>query len=158
QAVVRLRPAHDHAPVAWVELDAAVLDTAPVRVVGARESGALVIADRAGSLGNERVAAVRADDDTGMLDGVAAADARDLAALEHELVDCEAGANLGAGVGCRLREERVEHDAARGVPLRDAVDRHRGAAQRERADVEDEAARWRTVGGEETVEEAPAAQ
>ncbi|WHP19251.1 hypothetical protein [Cellulomonas sp. ES6] len=181
---VEERPAADAAgAVADQRVGGALVagEAEPVLDDGARQPDDRLDADRevverllvpqAGLAGEERVDPVRRHDHAGAQLVLAGADADDAlatgpgAGLGEQLVDPDAGHDVGPGLLGALGEPRVELRAEHGdgvhglgQPLRRVVERHRGVRGEERRDVPgDPALHGRLVGepGEHLVEDAP---
>ncbi len=154
QTVVR-RPGADGTVFAAVHLAVFELDAFPVRVVGAGQRGPGVVGARIDGLGEQRVAAVGADDEAGELCVLAAADAGRAAGLEQDLIDRESLADLGAGVAGGVHQDLVQDRAARAVERVDAFVFRPGALERDARLIEAHPARGGSAGGDHLVEQAP---
>ena len=102
------------------DLEAVDRQAAPVRVVAPLQHRLLVVLLGLDRLGDARVAAVGADHDAGAFDDrcavlAVAADADDCAVLDDDLLDGEALAHLGAGVGRRRRRGSCRARCAAGA-------------------------------------------
>jgi hypothetical protein len=112
------RPQHEPVGPAVEDEGMLVLDLGPfeVRVVAGSLVLRHVVPARAGQPAHARVAAVGADDEAGSqvarLPVHGDADPADASSILEQLRDLRSHVDVGAGVLCRLHEDRVEHMAA----------------------------------------------
>ena len=164
EPVVR-RPGADHplrTPPA-VDLSPGQLHPRPVRVVRGRERRLDVVGGGRHGLGDGGVAPVGADDEPRALGhggaaARAAADAHHAIAVEHERIEGEALAHLGAGSPRSVDEELVEQRAPRAVDRARALELRKAPAQDDRPGIEAHRGRRRRARREHPIEDPPAPQ